>query len=232
MEPSPESNSKFDNEDNFIYRYNLKPAEMYSKERYLTTIMRLSIFEKILTKYIFQNQPESKEFSLYPFLEDVQGDANLLSKFKNIMEFSAKNYEKEHPLYFFGEIAQEILRILKEDDLSLMKFDKYILKIEFLLAWHFESNFYPRRDIFGLFESLNDNIYLHNGITNYIYSIESINTIEHFLKVFEKQTLCTRIDGDLQLIDQLFCNEKVYYFYCDIYKKKKLVCGNMIKYLL
>ena len=33
MEPSPESNSKFDNEDNFIYRYNLKPAEMYSKER-------------------------------------------------------------------------------------------------------------------------------------------------------------------------------------------------------
>ena len=79
---------------------------------------------------------------------------------------------------------------------------------------------------------MNDNLYLHNGITNYIYSIQSINTIEKFLKIFEKQSLCTRIEGDLRLIDQLFCTEKVYYFYCDQANKKKLICGNMIKYLL
>jgi hypothetical protein len=231
MEPSPESNSKFDNEDNFIYRYNLKPAEMYSKERYLTTIMRLSIFEKILTKYIFQNQPESKEYSLYPFLEDVQGDANLLSKFKNIMEFSAKNYEKEHPLYFFGEIAQEILRILKEDDLSLMKFDKYILKIEFLLAWHFENNFYPKHldQIIGI--DIYENLILQKGKNNYVFSVQSINTIEQFIKVFERQSLSTRMENEFPLIRNLFCSEKIYYFYCDKLQREKLPSGNVIKYL-
>ena len=43
---------------------------------------------------------------------------------------------------------------------------------------------------------LNDNIYLSNGITNYFYSIESIYTIEKFIKIFEKQSLCTRIKND------------------------------------
>ena len=36
-------------------------------------------------------------------------------------------------------------KLIKEEDLSLMKFDKYILKTEFLLAWHFENNFFPKQ---------------------------------------------------------------------------------------
>jgi hypothetical protein len=54
----------------------------------------------------------------------------------------------------------------------------------------------------------------------------------HFLETFERQSLCTRIDGDLDLINNLFCCEKVYYFYCDKMNKKKIMNGNMIKYLL
>ena len=139
MEPNKESDIKIENTDNFIFRYNLKQDEINSKERYLTAIMRFSIIERILSQYIFQNN--SKEFTLYPFLEDVQGDNRLSSKLKNLLEYCSKNFTKDHPLYFYGQMSEEILRILKEEDLSLMKFDKYILKTEFLLAWHFENNF-------------------------------------------------------------------------------------------
>ena len=45
MEPSKESDIKLDNDDNFIFRYNLKNEEIHSKERYLTAIMRFSIIE-------------------------------------------------------------------------------------------------------------------------------------------------------------------------------------------
>ena len=127
-------------DDNFLSRYNLQQKEMYSKEKYLTATMRYSIFERILTKYLFQ--ATSKEFTLYPFLEDIQNDSEQSALFKQRMKFCADNYDKEHPLYFFNQLSKEILRLLKEDDLSLMKFDKYILKIEFLLEWHFENNFF------------------------------------------------------------------------------------------
>ena len=232
MESTSESSSKLDNEENFIFRYNLKPEEIYSKDRYLVALMRFSIFEKILTRYIFQNQPESKEFTLYPFLEDIQGDTKLSLKFKNIMDYCSKNFQKDHPLYFFGQIAEEILRIIKEEDLSLMKFDKYILKIEFLLAWHFENNFFPKQldVIMGI--DYYENLLLQKGKINYVYSIQSINTIEQFLKVFERQNLSTRIENEFPLIRHLFCTEKIYYFYCDKLQREKLPSGNVIKYLL
>ena len=74
----------------------------------------------------------------------------------------------------------------------LMKNLINVVKIEFLLAWHFENNFFPK-SIFDYFECMhNDNIYLHKGITNYIYSINSLDTIEKFLKIFEKQNLLTK----------------------------------------
>ena len=53
-----------------------------------------------------------------------------------------------------------------------------------------------------------------------------------FLEIFEKQNLCTRIEGNLELINDYFCSEKVYYFYCDNTGNKKLSCGNFVKYLL
>ena len=191
MEPSQESDIKLDNDDNFIFRYNLKNEEIHSKERYLTAIMRFSIIERILTKYIFQNT--SKEFNLYPFLEEIQNDEKILPKFKNLMEYCSKNFTKEHPLYFYGEICQEILRILKEDDLSLMKFDKFILKTEFLLAWHFENNFFPKQLDQIMDIDYYENLLLQKGKNNFVYSIESINTIDQFLKVFERHNLATRI---------------------------------------
>ena len=38
-----------------------------------------------------------------------------------------------------------------------------------------------------------DNMFLQKGRTNYNYSIESLNTIFQFLKIFEKQSLTTKI---------------------------------------
>ena len=230
MEPNKESDIKIENTDNFIFRYNLKQDEINSKERYLTAIMRFSIIERILSQYIFQNN--SKEFTLYPFLEDVQGDNRLSSKLINLLEYCSKNFTKDHPLYFYGQISEEILRILKEEDLSLMKFDKYILKTEFLLAWHFENNFFPKQldQIMGI--DYYSNLLLQKGKNNYVFSIESINTIEQFLKIFERQNLSTRIENEFALIRHLFCSEKIYYFYCDKLQREKLPSGNVIKYLL
>ena len=217
-------------DDNFLSRYNLQQKEMYSKEKYLTATMRYSIFERILTKYLFQ--ATSKEFTLYPFLEDIQNDSEQSALFKQRMKFCADNYDKEHPLYFFNQLSKEILRLLKEDDLSLMKFDKYILKIEFLLAWHFENNFFPNHLDQKMNIDFYENLILQKGKTNYVYSIECLNTIEQFLKIFEKHNLSTRIENEFPLIRHLFCSEKIYYFYCDKLQREKLPSGNVIKYLL
>ena len=230
MESGKESESKMESNDNFIIRYNLKPDQMNSKERYLTAIMRFSIIERILSQYLFQNN--SKEFSLYPFLEDVQGDSKLSSKLKNILEYCSINFTKDHPLYIYGQISEEILRILKEEDLSLMKFDKYLLKTEFLLAWHFENNFFPKQLDQIMDIDYYSNLLLQKGNNNYVFSIESLNTIEQFLKVFERQNLSTRIENEFPLVRHLFCSEKIYYFYCDKLQREKLPSGNVIKYLL
>ena len=217
-------------DDIFISRYNYQQKEIYSKEKYLTALMRFSIFERILTKYLFQDT--SQDFTLYPFLEDVQSDSNRTDLLKKRMGFCSQNYDKEHPLYFFSQISKEILRLLKEDDLSLMKFDKYILKIEFLLAWHFENNFFPSHLEQKMNIDFYDNLILQIGKTNYVYSVECLNTIEQFLKVFERQNLSTRIENEFPLIRNLFCSEKIYYFYCDKLQREKLPSGNIIKYLL
>ena len=66
-----------------------------------------------------------------------------------------------------------------------------------------------------------DNIFLQKGRTNYNYSIESLNTIFQFLKIFEKQSLTTKIKNendneyDIASNHNLFFSEKIYYFYCD-----------------
>ena len=216
--------------NSFISRFNLDPDEKYSQENYLTCSMRFSIFESVLTKFLFQSN--SSEFTLNPFLIKIAEDEDRKSLFLAYMKFFIDNYNGDCPLYFFYNICRELLRLIKEKNLNKLSFDKYILKLEFLLAWHFEKNFYPNASIFGHIESINDNIYLQNGLTNYIYSIQSLNTIDKFLSVFEKQSLYLRMEDDLSLINNLFCSEKVYYFYCDKIGKKKLPCGNLAKYLL
>ena len=229
-EKNQNENNEIQEDDNFISRYYQKPEEMYSKEKYLTALMRFSIFERILTKYLFQ--ATSKEFTLYPFLEDVQSDSEQLEILNQRLKFCSDNFDKEHPLYFFSQLSKEISRLLKEDDLSLMKFDKYILKIEFLLAWHFENNFFPNHLDQKMNIDFYENLILQKGKTNYVYSIECLNTIEQFLKIFEKHNLSTRIENEFPLIRHLFCSEKIYYFYCDKLQREKMPSGNVIKYLL
>ena len=217
-------------QETFIYRYFLKQNEIYQREKYLTAPMRLSIFEAILTKYLFQNT--SNSYTLFPYLDNVQNDNNEKSNMIAYMKFCSEKFQEESPLYFFGELSKEILRILEEDELSLMKFDKYILKIEFLLSLHFENNFYPKQIDQEINTDLIDNIFQKKYSNNYIYSVQSLNTIDNFLSVFEKQSLCTRIENEFPLIRNLFCSEKIYYFYCDKLNREKTPCGNVIKYLL
>ena len=216
-------------EDSFIEKQRLKE---YNSKNYLICTLRFSIIEKVLTKYLFQNSGTLKDYSLNQLSKDFIKEPEDKSLFLSFCQMFIEKFGPESPLYLYNQLSKELIRLFKLKDLTKIQFDDYILKLEFLLAWHFESNFYPRTSIFTIIESLNDNIYLSNGITNYIYSVESINTIEHFLKVFEKQTLCTRIEGDLELVNNLFCTEKVYYFYCDKMNKKKIMSGNLLKYLL
>jgi hypothetical protein len=231
IDEEEESNRKIINES-FISKYFLDIDRKYSIAFYLTGIMRFSIFEKILTNYLFQSKKESKDYTLYPLLDSIIEQPKKKSLFISYLKYYIDMLEEDNPLFFFAEISKEIIRLLKNEDLSIVKFDDYILKIEFLLAWHFENNFYPK-SIFEQFESMcNDNIYLQRGLTNYIYSINSIDTIEKFLRIFEKQNLLTRIEGGLELVNDLFCSEKIYYFYCDKTGKKKLICGNFVKYLI
>ena len=190
-----EENNRKEINESFIAKYFLDVDRKYSIDFYLTGIMRFSIFEKILTNYLFQFDKNSKNYTLYPFLDTLMAQPKKKSLFISYLKYFIEIFEEDNPLFFYAELSKELMRLLKNEDLSMIKFDEYILKIEFLLAWHFENNFYPK-SIFEYFESMcNDNIYLQKGITNYIYSINSIDTINHFLKIFEKQNMLTRIEG-------------------------------------
>ena len=192
--------------------------------------MRISIFERVLINYLFQST--SKELSLYPFLETIQKDQKQLKFLNSNLKFISEKFWEDFPLAYFIEIVKEINRLLKIGNLKDLKFDKYILKIEFLLAWHFENNFMLKQIDNKLGMNYYDNAQIIKGRTNYIYSIECLNTIFKFMNVFEKQSLSTRIDNEFPLIHNLFCCEKIYYFYCDKLNREKIPSGNIVKYLL
>ena len=217
-------------EQTFFTRFLKQPEDIYMKEKYLLSIMRLSIIERILRVFLFQST--SKELSLYPFLVKVKQDKKQLKLFNTTIKYISENFNEDYPLHFFSEVAQEIIRLNKLNDLSELKFDKYILKLEFLLAWHFENNFLIKQIENKLGMGYYDTVQLMKGKTNYVYSVESINTIFKFMNIFEKQSLATRIENEFPLIHGLFCTEKVYYFYCDKLNREKIPSGNIVKYLL
>ena len=217
-------------EQTFFTRFLKQPEDVYIKEKYLLSIMRLSIIERILRVFLFQST--SKELSLYPFLEKVKNDKKQLKLFNMTIKYISEKFSEDYPLHFFSEVAQEINRLNKLGDLSELKFDKYILKFEFLLAWHFENNFLTNEIESKLGMGYYDTLQILKGKTNYVYSIESLNTIYKFMNIFEKQSLATRIDNEFALIRSLFCVEKVYYFYCDKLSREKIPSGNIVKYLL
>ena len=210
-------------EESFVENFRLKE---YSQQNYLTCTYIFSVIEKVITKFLFQSS--CPEYYLYVLLINLNKDPSAKSRFITFLQLFIERFTEESPLFFYNQVAKEILKLFNIKDIYNVQFNEYILKLEFLLAWHFESNFYPKSSIFQIIESFNDNMYLHNGIPCFIYSIEAMNTIEHFLKVFEKQNICNRIEGDLYLINSLFCTEKVYY---SSYNKKE-IGGNIIKYLL
>ena len=214
----------------FITRYLINKEKIYNKDNYLTIIMRNSIFERLITKYIFQQT--SKEFNLNPFLINIQKNNIELEKFKENLNLLIKYFKEENPLQIFSEISEEILNLLKESNLNDINFDKYLLNIEFLLSSHFENNFYEKQIENKMNENFFDLMYLQKGITNFNYSIESLTTICKFLKVFEIQNLSTRIENEFPLIKNLFCTEKIYYFYCDKLEREKNNSGNLVQYLI
>ena len=213
----------------FISRFNLPNNEIYSKERYLTVIMRTSIIEKLFTKFFFQN--ETKNFDLYPLIENLKQKDDLLKKFQERLNLFHGIYKQGEPLYLLSEISDEISKLLKED-LSNIKIDKYIIKIEYLLSQHFENNFYGYQIEHHMNNNFFNSMYLQKEITNFNYSIESLNSIFKFLKIFEKQSLSTKIENEFPLINNYFCSEKIYYFYCDKLGREKRPSGNIIHYLL
>ena len=213
----------------FLSRYYLNNEELYSDTRYLTIIMRTSIFERIFVRYIFKSA--TRHVSLLEFLTSLQAKPKELEIFKSRLKTIIQNFSTEGPLYIYGKIAEEILNLLKED-INNIKIDKFLLKLEFFFAWHFENNFYEKQSDQRLYMSFDDTMYLQTGRTNFYYSIESIHTIFKFLKIFEKQTLTTRFPEFLEANNSLFCSEKVYYFYCDKLNKDKIPSGNIVEYML
>ena len=224
-----EINNKSLLKSTFISRFNIPYKEIYSKERYLTVIMRNSIIEKLFTKFFFQT--ETKNFDLYPLIENLKKKEDLLKKFQERLNIFHDIYKKGEPLYLLSELSDEISKLLKED-LSNIKIDKFIIKIEYLLSQHFENNFYE----YQIEQQMNNNffnsMYLQKEITNFNYSIESLNSIFKFLNIFEKQSLSTKIENEFPLINNYFCSEKIYYFYCDTLGREKRPSGNIIHYLL
>ena len=218
--------------DSFIYKNILDIDRKYTKEFYLSSIMRFSIIERILSDYIFQFDKNSKDYLLYPLLDFYSENPQKKSLFNSYLKYFINNYEEDNPLFFYAELSKEFIRLLKNEDISKIKFEENILKIEFLLAWHLENNFFPKNILENFDYETKDNIYLNKGITNYIYSIYSVDVVNKFLEILEKQNLCTRIEGNLELINDYFCTEKVYYYYCDNSGNKKLSCGNFVKYLI
>ena len=218
---------------NFITRFFLSPDELYKKEKYLLSIMRISIFERIINTYLFiaNSASNSKELSL-DYLDTIKKDQKHLKSFNSFLKYISDNFTDDFPLVYFTEIVKEINRLLKTDNLKELKFNKYVLKLEFLLAWHFDNNFTVKQIDNRLGMNYYDNAQIIKGRTNYVYSIECLNTIFKFIRIFEKQSLSTRMDNEFALIHSLFCSEKVYYFYCDKLNREKIPSGNVVKYLL
>ena len=104
MEPTEEDqegNNQIDSEAeevNFLSRFFLQPNEVFSKEKYLLSLMRFSIMERILNIYLFQST--SKDFTLFPFLENVKKEQKSLNSLNSIMKFCSEKFNEDYPLYF------------------------------------------------------------------------------------------------------------------------------------
>ena len=102
IDEEEENNRKIINES-FIAKYFLDIDRKYSLDFYLTNVMRFSIFEKILTNYLFKSNPESKDYTLYPLIDSLMEDQKRKSLFTSYLKYYTEIFEEDNPLFFFGE---------------------------------------------------------------------------------------------------------------------------------
>ena len=173
-----EKNLNLESDPNFVTRFYLSVDDSYSDQHYLSLCMRTSIFERILTKYMFQGA--TKNYSLRDFLTGLKNNPEAMTKFQDRMKLFQQIFKEEGPLTFFVEYSKELLRLLKED-FSKIKYEKIVLKTEFLLACHFENNFFEKPMDQALNFNNFENSYLSREKTNFNYSIGCLKTIFDFI---------------------------------------------------
>ena len=87
------SEQRTETDPTFLSRFYLDNDEVYSDKRYLTVIMRTSIFERIFTKYLFQST--SSKFSVDDFLEHLKANQKAYQKFFERLKHNQKENVKE-----------------------------------------------------------------------------------------------------------------------------------------
>ena len=223
------SDLDLEKDPNFLTRFYLSLEDSYSEQHFANLPMRTSIFENVLAKYFLKHG--TKDFSLRNFLEELKDDEEKLQKFQNRIKTFHMLFRETGPLSFFMEYANEMLRLVKED-FENIKYDKFVLKTEFLLAAHFVNNFFEKAIDQQMSYNSYGNLYLQKERTNFNFSVSSLQTIFNFIKIFEIQNLSTKVENDYLYLPGLISSEKTYYFYCDYLSKEKMNVGNFVEYLL
>ena len=115
--------------ESFIYKYFLDVDMKYTKEFYLSCIMRFSIIEKVISDYFFKFDMNSKDYILYPLLDFYSENPTKKSLFISYLKYFINIFEEDNPLFFYAELSKEFIRLLKNEDVSTIKFDENVLSI-------------------------------------------------------------------------------------------------------
>ena len=115
--------------ESFVEKYRLKE---YSQKNYLVCTYRFSVIEKVMQQYLFQFG--GSEYSLYELFKTLQSDESAKGTFLSFCQYFIDTFSFESPLFFFNQVAKEIIKLFNIKNPSNIQFDDCILKLEFLLA--------------------------------------------------------------------------------------------------
>lgn len=229
---------------NFLPYLNVEPSE--KNDKYLTSMMRNSILERVLTRFLFQY--EIKRYNLYYLLDHLKyqiensenGDTNKdYVKTKHIFEFFRSKLAQSESLYFYSKIADELFGFIEKLSKDSKEYKDFTLeddmrKIEGWLAQHIESNFFPQRQ----HKKIDDQYFNENFVkqssdqSNFNYSCSSLFTTFKILKVLEKQSLSCKDPEYLLAHEDGFISEKKLYNYLERTGKNKTPSNNLIDYII
>ena len=228
---------QIENTSNFINDNFIPVENIFKDDKYLTSCMRYSIFEKILTKYIFQYK--TKQYNFYGIFSEAVSNKLGFPLIKQQLENIKSKFEIPEPLNFFSSLITEIwpfLNRLQKDarEYKNLNHEDQTKKIEYLLSSHFENNFYLQKIVRKLDDQYFNDRYIRQFTeqTNFNYSISSLGTLNKFLQVFEKQSLYCRHDDKVMSYEDGFLSEKKYYYYLDNVNKDKVSPGNFVEYII